>query len=77
MLALFSQFLTPGSPAGVKAVMVATVGAIDGLWYCCVALLLGSGRAQGLLLRRAAQVNRAFGALLLALAAWVAVRTLV
>jgi threonine/homoserine/homoserine lactone efflux protein len=74
MLALFSQFVTPTGSVGEKAVMVATAGSIDALWYCMVALLLGGGRARGMLLRNAPIVDRAFGLLLLALAAAVVLR---
>ena len=67
-LALFSQFLDPGAGLAEKAVMVITMGVIDGGWYCAVAAMLGR---PGLLerLRSSRQViDRIFGLLLLALA---------
>lgn len=39
-LALFSQFIHADASTQQKALMVATVGGIDTLWYCLIALIL-------------------------------------
>lgn len=67
-LALFSQFLDPDAGLVEKAIMVATMGVIDGGWYCAVAALLGR---PGLLEKLRASrrgIDRLFGIVLLALA---------
>jgi threonine/homoserine/homoserine lactone efflux protein len=67
-LALFSQFVEAGASPGEKALMVLTVGGIDGLWYASVSLLLGK---TGVLERlRSSQriIDRVFGIILILLA---------
>ena len=71
MLALFSQFLRPGFGAVELTAMVATAGAIDGLWYSIVALLLTRPRALAKLQQHGLLLDRVFGALLLALAVYI------
>jgi len=39
-LALFSQFIHVNASVQQKTIMVATVGGIDTLWYCLIALIL-------------------------------------
>ncbi len=39
-LALFSQFIHADASTQQKTIMVATVGGIDTLWYCLIALIL-------------------------------------
>lgn len=39
-LALFSQFIDANASTQQKTLMVATVGGIDTLWYCLIALIL-------------------------------------
>lgn len=39
-IALFSQFIEAGAGFGQKIIMVTTVGGIDTLWYCLIALVL-------------------------------------
>ncbi|TGD74730.1 LysE family translocator [Mangrovimicrobium sediminis] len=75
MLAVFSQFLSEGAGLAQKAVMVATAGAVDGLWYTLVALGLSHPRLQHRLRRQAALIDRLFGLALLALAVALLWRT--
>jgi len=72
MLALFSQFLDPGAGWLEKAIMVATAAGIDAAWYCAVVLLIGAPVLRARLERRGGWLGRAFGILLLGLAAWMA-----
>ena len=55
----------------VPASSVATAGAIDGLWYSIVALLLTRPRALAKLQQHGLLLDRVFGALLLALAVYI------
>lgn len=71
MLALFSQFLRPEFGAAELAVMVATAGIVDGLWYSAIALLLTRERWLEALQRRAAFFDRTFGVLILLLALYI------
>jgi len=41
-LALFSQFITADASVDQKVLMVATVGGIDTLWYCLIAMILSN-----------------------------------
>ena len=68
MLALFSQFVEPGFGVGELAVMVMTVGLIDGAWYSLVVALLARPRWLEALRARGAAVDRLFALLLIGLA---------
>ena len=69
-LALFSQFVEPGAPAGDTVLLWLTAMGIDAAWYSLVAATLaGSPRLRGLR-RHGRLVNRAIGVLLIALGAW-------
>lgn len=76
MLALFSQFLSPGATAGVKGIMVATVGITDALWYSLVAMLVSHPTVLERLQARSVLIDRVFGVLLLVLGATVMLRAL-
>ena len=67
-LALFSQFVTPGMSLAGQALMIATAGVIDGLWYCLVALFLSRTRVLAWLATRARSIDRATGVILLLVA---------
>ena len=67
-LALFSQFLDPGASVGDRALMVATMGGIDGVWYCSVAMLLSHPALLPRLQAARRRIDRVFGVILLALA---------
>ena len=68
-LALFSQFLDADAGLGEKAVMVVTMGVIDGGWYSSVSLLLAQPAVLPRLRRAEVLINRLFGVILIALAA--------
>ncbi len=68
MLALFSQFLQPGFGVQEKAIMVATVGITDAVWYCLVAVLLSRPGFRDRLQRSATTIDGIFGVILIALA---------
>ncbi|MFV0275695.1 MAG: LysE family translocator [Parahaliea sp.] len=74
MLALFSQFLSPGAPWPLKAVMVTTVGITDAAWYSLVAVLSSRSRVLAWLEHNAILVDRLLGLLLLVLGAAVLLR---
>lgn len=71
MLALFSQFLEPGAGPTRAAILVATAGAIDALWYAGVAAAAGTLKVSSSLSRHSRTMNRTFAVLLAALAIWV------
>jgi threonine/homoserine/homoserine lactone efflux protein len=68
MLALFSQFLQPDFGTHEKAIMVATVGVTDAIWYCLVVTMLSHNTFLATLQRSAQIIDRVFGVILLALA---------
>jgi len=76
MLALFSQFVRPDFSSQALAVMVATAGMIDGLWYSVVVLLLSGSRGADALRGHSAQVDRIFAAILIALAGYIIIGVL-
>lgn len=67
-LALFSQFLDTSASLADKALMVATMGIIDGAWYCGIALLLSRPALLPRLQSARTKIDRVFGVILLALA---------
>lgn len=71
-LALFSQFVTPGTGATDAAILWATATVIDGAWYALVAVALTGSGAVARLRARGVLIDRASGVLLLGLAAWTA-----
>lgn len=72
MLALFAPFTSAEQGLIAKAVLVLTIGGIDALWYATVVLVIAQAGLLPLLERRAALIDRLFGALLLALGLFVA-----
>ena len=76
MLALFSQFLQPGFGTGDKVLMAVTVALTDACWYALVVLLLARPGFLERLGRRGPLIERAFGAILIALALTVLGRAL-
>jgi threonine/homoserine/homoserine lactone efflux protein len=75
MLALFSQFVAPDYGPGELAIMVATAGAVDGLWYTLVTLLCTRPRWLASLQARGSLIDRLLAALLAALAITLLLRT--
>ena len=71
-LALFSQFVTPEMGWEAKTIMALTATAIDGLWYCFIAAVVGHGAILLFLRRYTLWITRATGVLLLAVALRVA-----
>jgi len=67
-IALFSQFLHSDSSVQQKVIMTVTVGMIDGLWYCLVALLLSKGNIIKKLKENSYIVDKITGCFLIALA---------
>ena len=71
-LALFSQFVRPDAGMTEKAIMAATAGVIDALWYIIVAVVLSHSIILERLRARACLLDRLFGLILIALAIRVA-----
>ncbi|MFV0477261.1 MAG: LysE family translocator [Parahaliea sp.] len=71
MLALFSQFLSPDSNNTQKALMVATVGTTDGLWYCLIASVVSRSTVRAHLEANALLISQVFGILLILVACGV------
>ena len=67
-LALFSQFIHADASAHQKTVMVATVGAIDTLWYCLIALILSQSSMLTRLRANAHIVDKVTGIALISVA---------
>ncbi|MEO0812606.1 MAG: LysE family translocator [Myxococcota bacterium] len=67
-LALFAQFVRPGSSGQERALMAFTAFAIDGLWYTCVVVAVSVGPVLEGLRARAVLIDRVFGVLLLLVA---------
>ena len=67
-LALFSQFVTPGSTLGTKLLMALMATLCDGIWYCLIASIAGHNKILPALRKKADIVNRLCGVLLIALA---------
>ena len=75
-LALFSQFLSANTSSSEKAIMVATMGAIDAGWYCLTALLLTRPSRLARLRQQRRLLDAVFGILLFGLGLSVFVRAL-
>lgn len=69
LLALFSQFVQPDAALTEQMLIVSTVGGIDTIWYCLVALLTSSGALVEGLRRNAKRIDFGMGLLLILLAA--------
>ena len=67
-LALFSQFVTPGSSLGTKLLMALLATLCDGIWYCLIASIAGHDKILPALRRKAGMVNKFCGVLLIAVA---------
>ncbi|MDO6427111.1 LysE family translocator [Thalassotalea sp. 1_MG-2023] len=72
-LALFSQFVSPEATFNEKAIMVATVGSIDALWYILVAFLFSRGPVIEKLKNNSHIIDRITGSFLILLAARVVI----
>ncbi len=72
--AVFSQFVTPEGGWQHAAILCATATVVDGAWYSLVATLLTSGGWVERLRAGSVWLDRAMGALLVALAGWTALR---
>jgi threonine/homoserine/homoserine lactone efflux protein len=68
MLALFSQFIRLEADYTERAVMVATVGLVDGGWYCLVVALVSREAFLKRLRHSAWIIDRIFGTILILLA---------
>jgi threonine/homoserine/homoserine lactone efflux protein len=77
MLALFSQFLSPGADALEKGIMVVTVGVTDACWYSLIVALVSRKTFLKRLQRSAVLIDRVFGVILIMLALSVWLRALV
>lgn len=66
--ALFSQFVSAQAQLGEKMIMALTAAVIDAVWYLLVALVLSHSRVLGGLRRKAGQLDKIFGLLLVLLA---------
>ncbi len=75
-IALFSQVIGPDTSWLEKGVYVATAGLIDAGWYLLVAAMVTHPRWLGALQRNGIWLDRAFGVILLALAARLVFQTL-
>lgn len=71
-IALFSQFVRDDSGIGEKMIMATTVAAIDGLWYCIVAVAASTQTISNKFSRYGRIFEKAFGIILIALAIRVA-----
>ena len=67
-LALFSQFVTPGSSLGTKLLMALLATLCDGIWYCLIASIAGHDKILPALRRKAGMINKICGLLLVAVA---------
>ncbi|MFT6920051.1 MAG: threonine/homoserine/homoserine lactone efflux protein [Cognaticolwellia sp.] len=70
-LALFSQFVDPNAGWQQKAVMTATVGIIDMLWYVIIAFMMSRGPILEKLKANSHLVDKVTGSFLILLAARV------
>ena len=70
-LALFSQFIDANASLVQKIIMVSTVGGIDTLWYCLIALLLSKSVILEKLRNNVHIVDKITGVILLAICARV------
>ena len=68
LLALFSQFVQPEATFPEQLLLVSTVGGIDAIWYCLVAILASSGRLVKGLRRSAKSIDLVMGVLLILVA---------
>ncbi|TXS92742.1 LysE family translocator [Parahaliea maris] len=76
MLALFSQFLGPGTDWTVKGIMVLTVGLTDAGWYALVAAMASHPQAIDWLRQREQLIDRVLALVLLTLGTVVLARAL-
>ena len=76
MVALFAQFLRPEAPILEKGIMAFTVGAVDGAWYCLMALLVSHPLFFDRLQQNSRNIDRVFGLILIVLALTVLFRAL-
>lgn len=67
-LALFSQFIHADASTQQKTLMVATVGGIDTLWYCLIALILSQSSVLTKLRDNAHIVDKVTGIALISVA---------
>ena len=67
-LALFSQFIHADASTQQKTLMVATVGGIDTLWYCLIALILSQSSVLTKLRNNAHIVDKVTGIALITVA---------
>ncbi|WP_337840637.1 LysE family translocator [Rheinheimera sp.] len=67
-IALFSQFVHSDTGWSQALLMMLTVGTIDALWYCLVAVLLSTGPVLAWLRLKGHWIDRISGVVLLALA---------
>jgi len=70
-IALFSQFIDANASLVQKIIMVSTVGGIDTLWYCLIALLLSKSVILEKLRNNVHIVDKITGVILLAICARV------
>ncbi len=75
-LAVFSQFLTPEQPLLTQLAAATLAGAIDGLWYALVAVLVSWGRFGELLRRYAGPIDVFFGVILWGISLTILMRQL-
>lgn len=75
-IALFSQVIGPDTLWLERGLYVATAGVIDAAWYLFIAAMVTQPRWLGALQRNGVWFDRAFGVILLALAARLVFQTL-
>lgn len=68
-LALFSQFIHADATFELNVILVSTVGVIDGLWYCLIALVLSRPSVLNVLRNNVGIVEKLTGVALLTVAA--------
>jgi len=68
-IALFSQFIDANASLEQKVIMVSTVGGIDALWYCLIALLFSKSTILEKLRNNVHIVDKITGVILLAISA--------
>lgn len=67
-IALFSQFVDANASIQQNAIMVCTVGIIDTIWYCLVAMGLSRGPVLNKLKSKSAAIDKITGVVLILLA---------
>jgi threonine/homoserine/homoserine lactone efflux protein len=70
-IALFSQFIDANASLQQKVIMVSTVGGIDTVWYCLIALALSKSKVLEKLRNNVHIIEKITGVVLLGITARV------